>query len=162
MRPETECRRAFAALVKKWIADGTTVTAMESCPGGYIASLITDNEGASSVFGGSVVTYGNEAKIRAGVDPEVIGKYGVYSVQTAEAMAETCRKAFGTDIGIGVTGSLGRPDPANPGSKVGTVYIAVSCKSKTASRVYSDIAGETRRESKAMIACRIAELLKEF
>ena len=162
MRPETECRRAFAALVKKWIADGTTVTAMESCTGGYIASLITDNEGASAVFRGSFVTYGNEEKIRAGVDPEIIGKYGVYSIQTAEAMAETCRRAFGADIGIGVTGSLGRPDPANPGSSVGTVYFAVSTEDRTVSRVCTGITGETRRESKAMIACRIAEILKEI
>lgn len=162
MRPETECRRAFAALVKKWIAEGMNVTAMESCTGGYIASLITDNEGASAVFGGSFVTYGNDAKISAGVDVEIIEKYGVYSLETAEAMAETCRKVFGTDIGIGVTGSLGRPDPANSGSTVGMVFIAVAGKNNTVSKVYSDIAGETRRESKAMIACRIAELLKEF
>ena len=160
MRPETECRRAFAALVKKWITEGTTVTAMESCTGGYIASLITDNEGASSVFRGSDVTYGNGAKVRAGVDPEIMEKYGVYSRQTAEAMAEACRKAFGTDIGIGVTGSLGRPDPANPDSMVGTVYAAVASERRTVCRVYTDINGETRWESKALIACRIAEILK--
>ena len=162
MKPETECRRAFTALVKKWIAEGTTVTAMESCTGGFLASLITDNEGASSVFGGSSVTYGNEAKIRAGVAPEIIETHGVYSRETAEAMAETCRRAFGTDIGIGVTGSLGRPDPANPDSTVGTVYAAVSSEDRTESRVYTDISGKTRRESKAMIACRLAELLKGF
>lgn len=45
-----------------------------------------------------------------GVPAEVIGKYTVYSKETAEAMARACADAYKADIGIGVTGTMGNID----------------------------------------------------
>ena len=72
--------------------------------------------GASAIFKGGFVTYSNEAKIRQGVPAEVIGTFGVYSPQTAEAMAEACRMAYQAQIGVGVTGTTGNMDPSNADS----------------------------------------------
>ena len=45
-------------------------------------------------------------------------------------MAEACRKAYGADIGIGVTGTMGNVDPANPEASVpGQVYFAIAMRS---------------------------------
>ena len=79
-----------------------------------VASLITDTEGSSAVLKGAFVTYCNEAKIMQGVPAEIIDKYTVYSTQTAEAMAKACTAVYQADIGIGVTGTMGNVDPANP------------------------------------------------
>ncbi|MBQ6425627.1 MAG: nicotinamide-nucleotide amidohydrolase family protein [Clostridia bacterium] len=128
-------RERYAALTSALIARGITVTAMESCTSGLVASLLTDTDHASEVFRGSFVTYGNEEKIRRGVPEETIRRYGVYSEETAAAMAGACRKAFGTDIGIGVTGSLGIRDPENADSEPGRVYYAIDCFGTVVSRV---------------------------
>jgi len=53
----------------------------------------------------------------------------VYAGETAEAMAEACRKAYDADIGIGVTGTMGNVDPANPEASVpGQVYFAIAMR----------------------------------
>ncbi len=128
-------RARYASLTCALIGRGITVTAMESCTSGLIASLITDTDHASEVFRGSFVTYCNEEKIRRGVSAETIRRFGVYSEETAAEMARACRKEFGTDIGIGVTGSLGIRDPENRDSTPGRVCYAVdfrgdmSCRS---------------------------------
>ena len=103
-----------------------TISTMESCTSGLIASLLTDTEGSSEVFRGSLVTYSNEAKELFGVPEEVIETYGVYSADTAEEMAKTCRRSFQTDIGIGITGTFGNVDPNNQDSIPGIVFIAVT------------------------------------
>ena len=90
-------------IIEKLIESHTTISTMESCTSGMIASMITDTEGASAIFPGGFVTYLNETKILVGVDAQVIRKYGVYSRECAEAMAKTVQEKLGTDIAIGIT-----------------------------------------------------------
>ena len=59
-------------IIKKLIESHTTISTMESCTSGLIASMITDTEGASAIFPGGFVTYLNETKILVGVDTEII------------------------------------------------------------------------------------------
>ena len=112
--------------VRILIESGKTISTMESCTGGLLASTITDYSGASEIFSGAFVTYSNSAKIAQNVAKEVIDAYGVYSVETATAMARVCAAAYDVDIGIGITGSLGRKDPNNSDSEVGKVYYCIS------------------------------------
>lgn len=61
-----------------------------------------------------------------GVPAEIIDKYTVYSKETAGSMAKACRKAYNANIGIGVTGTMGNVDPANPDASIpGQVYFAI-------------------------------------
>lgn len=122
---ETLARKSYEKLTKILIEQNLSITTMESCTAGQIISLITDTEGSSAVVKGACVTYSNEAKIMAGVPAEIIEKYGVYSKETAKSMAQTCRRKFDSDIGIGVTGTFGNVDPANGDSVPGQVYFAI-------------------------------------
>ncbi|MBQ8789332.1 MAG: CinA family protein [Oscillospiraceae bacterium] len=122
---EKEIRERYRKLTKKLVEKGISVTTMESCTSGQIASLITDTEGASAVLKGAFVTYSNEAKIMQGVPAETIDKFGVYSKETAVEMAKACRKSFGADIGVGITGTFGNADPHNADSVPGEVYFAL-------------------------------------
>ncbi len=123
---ETSVREDYRKLTKLLIKKNMTITTMESATSGQIASLITDTEGSSAVFKGAFITYCNEAKIMQGVPADILDRYTVYSKETAEAMAKACAESYRADIGIGVTGTMGNVDPANPeASKPGQVYFAI-------------------------------------
>ena len=104
---------------------GLTVATMESCTGGGISSAITNVYGASAVLSESYVTYSNDAKIKQGVRESVIEKYSVYSYETAIEMAKAVKTQAGSDIGIGVTGQLGRIDPNNHVDKLNIAWFAI-------------------------------------
>ena len=139
----TDVLKKYECITNALISRGLSITTMESCTSGSIASLITDTEGSSAVMKGAFVTYSNEAKIRCGVPESVIAEYGVYSPQTAAEMASACRSFYGADIGIGITGSFGNADPANGDSVPGKVYFAIS---------YGVSAAEKTEENKAASA----------
>ena len=112
-------------IVDTLLKKGLTVATMESCTGGGIANVITNVSGASAVLSESYVTYSNKAKIKQGVRASIIEKYTVYSRQTAVEMAKAAKMRAETDIGIGVTGQLGRIDPNNPVDTLNVVWFAV-------------------------------------
>ena len=120
-----EVQAKYAKLTSTLIEKELTISTMESCTSGLIASLLTDIDGSSKATKGSFVTYSNEAKIACGVPAEVIDTYGVYSEETAIEMAKNSRKAYAADIGMGVTGSLGTADPNNRDSVPGEVFFAI-------------------------------------
>lgn len=123
---EKQVREDYRRLTKLLIEKNLMITTMESATSGQIASLITDTEGASAVMKGAFVTYSNEAKIKIGVSKETLDRYSVYSRETAREMAAVCRKEYQANIGIGVTGTMGNVDPANPEASVpGQVYFAI-------------------------------------
>ncbi|MBQ8094630.1 MAG: CinA family protein [Clostridia bacterium] len=141
---ETAVRQKYERITRKLISLGITITTMESCTSGQIASLITDTEGASAILKGAFVTYSNESKIQMGVPEEVIRAFGVYSGETAASMAEACRSAMHADIGIGITGSFGNTDPNNPDSVPGEVFFAIALDRKT-ERFHSSVPPQTSR-----------------
>jgi len=129
---EMQIRDEYRSITLLLIEKGLTITTMESATGGQIASLITDTEGSSAVLKGAFVTYSNEAKAQQGVDPAIIERYSVYSKETAAAMAEACAHAYGADIGIGVTGTMGNTDSANPeSSEQGSLFYAICLHGRT-------------------------------
>ena len=124
-------RQNYVSLTNMLIERKITISTMESATSGQIASLITDTEGASAVFTGSFVTYSNEAKILCGVSKDIIEKHSVYSEEVAMEMAQVLRKKYNTNIGIGVTGTMGNIDPSNiESSELGKVYFAINIDGK--------------------------------
>lgn len=104
---------------------GLSLALGESCTGGLIAKLLTDQAGASAFLERSVVTYANSAKIAClNVPADVLERHGAVSAETALAMARGARNSAGTDIGLAVTGIAG-PDGGTPEKPVGTVLIAM-------------------------------------
>lgn len=110
-----------------------TLSSMESCTGGLLASTLTDTPGASSYYSGGIVSYLTEVKVESGVDLGIVREFGVISPETAEAMARAVRDKLGTDYGVGITGVAG-PDPQED-KPPGTVHIAVASPDGSASHV---------------------------
>ena len=148
---DEKIRELYRRITEKLIEKQQTVSTMESCTSGQVASLITDTEGASAVFPGGFVTYSNEAKIRAGVPESVIREHGVYSTECASAMAKACKDSFRTEIGIGVTGSFGNVDPNNADSVPGVVYCSIVTENGTFTGTLTGVSG-SRSECKMQVA----------
>ena len=104
---------------------GLTLSLAESCTGGLIAKLLTDQPGSSAFLERAVVSYANSAKIDClNVSGELIERYGAVSAECANAMAEGVYTSSGTDIALAVTGIAG-PDGGTEEKPVGTVFMAM-------------------------------------
>lgn len=100
-----------------------TLSLAESCTGGLVAQRITEVSGSSEYFMEGVVTYANEAKIRAlSVPNELIEKFGAVSAEVAEAMARGMRERAKTDYAVSVTGIAG-PTGGTTEKPIGSVFI---------------------------------------
>ena len=147
-------------VTQKLINNNLSITFMESCTSGLLASMFTDTQGASAVFKGSYVTYSNEAKIACGVDSSIIDTYGVYSKECARAMAGAVKKAFGADIAVGITGSTGNIDPNNADSVQGEAFYCIIIGEDIYDyHINSDVSTMSRQEIKQMYANEVYKSL---
>ncbi|MBB2148536.1 competence/damage-inducible protein A [Pedobacter gandavensis] len=114
-----------------------TLSTAESCTGGYIAHLITQHPGCSSVYEGGAVTYSYDLKMSLlGVKAETLANYGAVSEETVKEMALGAIKNFKTDYAVAVSGIAG-PDGGMPDKPVGTVWIAVAHAKGVVSKVFN-------------------------
>ena len=123
---------------------GWTFATAESCTGGLLGDLLTNVPGASAVFAGGIIAYNDETKTRLlDVDPALIARCGAVSPEVAAAMAEHVRAAFGTDLGLSITGLAG-PD-GDGVHTVGTLFVALATPDGTFHRtLHKDKWGRVR------------------
>jgi nicotinamide-nucleotide amidase len=125
------------ALLDIMEANQLTLSTAESCTGGYIAHLITQHPGCSSVYAGGAVTYSNALKMSVlGVHAETLDTYGAVSEQTVKEMAYGARVHFKTDYAVAVSGVAG-PDGGSEEKPVGTVWIAVANQHHVIARLFN-------------------------
>ncbi len=156
-------QKQMDVVIKTLIEKQTTISTMESCTSGLIASMITDTEGASAIFPGGYVTYSNETKMFVGVDEQVIRQYGVYSRECAQAMAKTVQEKLHTDISIGVTGTTGNVDPNNADSVQGKMFFCIRIQNMPYTyEVNTEVTGMSRHEIKQFYADQIFEKLSDL
>ena len=118
------------SIIKKLNKKKLKISFAESCTGGLLASKITSISGASKVFGLSLVTYSNQAKISVlKVNKSIIQKYGAVSSQCCEAMVKNLAKISKAQINVSITGIAG-PNGGTKTKPVGLVYIGVKNKNK--------------------------------
>lgn len=110
------------------------IATAESCTGGMVSEYITSVSGASEVFELGVCSYSAKTKNEVlCVSPDTLEKFGTISSETASEMALGVRVRANADIGVSVTGVAG-PN-SSEGHPVGYVFIAVSVKDKTVSKL---------------------------
>lgn len=150
-------------IVNKLINNKQTISTMESCTGGFIASSITNIEGSSEIIKFSAITYSNEYKIKMGIHKETIDKYTVYSQEVANEMSKTISNYTNSDYGIGITGKLNSPDPNNQSGLDNLVYISIYDKNKDT--YHNDIVkckNQTRIKNKELVLNKVIEILKNI
>ncbi|QNK64505.1 competence/damage-inducible protein A [Pedobacter sp. PAMC26386] len=142
---------------------GLTLSTAESCTGGYIAQLITQHPGCSSVFAGGAVAYSYELKQSIlGVKADTLAKYGAVSEQTVKEMASGAITYFKTDYSVAVSGIAG-PDGGTTDKPVGTVWIAVANKNRVVAKLFNFGSKRAQNIERSAIAAltMILNLLKE-
>lgn len=140
---------------------GETVAVAESCTGGGLGALLTDQPGSSDYFWGGVIAYDNQVKIKLlGVDPEIIQYCGAVSEATVEAMALGVKEKLGTTWGIGITGIAG-PGGGTEQKPVGTVYVGLADPAGHTSNVLLQFGDRRGREwIRYLSACQALDYLR--
>lgn len=131
-------------IVQYLIKNHISISTMESCTGGLLASLITDISDASTILKFSAVTYSTEYKIKMGVPKEIIDKYTVYSKEVAIEMAKAISNFAGSDLGVGITGRL----TSNLNEKKGVDLCIYDRRNNSVYTTFVNITKSTRRENK--------------
>lgn len=107
---------------------GHRIAVAESSTGGMLAARLTDLPGASAYFMGGLIVYSNEAKVAlAGVDPELIERFGAVSNEVAIALAKGAIERLDADVGVGITGIAG-PEGGTEEKPLGTVCFSVKLR----------------------------------
>jgi nicotinamide-nucleotide amidase len=116
----------LASVVGELLAKrGQTLAVAESCTGGWLAKVLTDQAGSSRFFVGGAIAYHNQIKTeQLGVDPQILEEQGAVSSPVALQMAQAIRKNLHADWGIGITGVSG-PTGGTEAKPIGLVHIAI-------------------------------------
>lgn len=149
-------------VVNKLRKNKQTIATMESCTGGAVANAITNIEGASDIFRFGAVTYATASKIKMGVSQDIIEKYSVYSMETANEMSRNISLFAQSDYGVGITGKLLRSDKNNLFGEDDITYISIYRK-KNNDYINSIVQAteNTRAKNKEKIVKEIQVLLQK-
>ena len=133
----------------------------ESCTGGLLSSLLTQEAGSSKWFDRGFVTYSNNSKIDSlGVQGETLENFGAVSQEVANEMSTGALKNSEANLGISITGIAG-PDGGSLSKPVGTVYFSIANQKKVILEKQSDFKGsrETiRKESVLFVLNKLLNL----
>lgn len=150
-------------IVNKLIKNNETISTMESCTGGMLASEITNVSRSSEILRFSAVTYSNEYKIKMGVSSKTIDKYSVYSMEVAREMSKCISDFTLSTYGVGITGKLGRVDINNLYGDNKVVYFSIYNRKNN--RYYTNeirVSGKTRKSNKMEVVNEIKKMLNEI
>ncbi|MCE1199376.1 MAG: nicotinamide-nucleotide amidohydrolase family protein, partial [Marinilabiliales bacterium] len=141
-------------------SNGWTLSTAESCTGGTIARMITDNPGSSAYFKGSVVAYANETKTKIlGVKQSSLEQEGAVSASVVEQMAVNVCELLGTDFAMATSGIAG-PGGGTGEKPVGTIWIAVARGSQVVSQCFNF--GNDRERNMTRTAHQALFMLRNF
>jgi len=115
-------------------AQNKTMAVAESCTGGMLGSMITDEVGISDVFAGGVIAYSYDLKKKLlQVESETLLTHGAVSEEVVKEMLSGLLEATGADVGISISGIAG-PGGGTPDKPVGTIWIAYGSASDLRSK----------------------------
>ncbi len=111
------------------------VSCAESCTGGLVGKLLSDESGSSAYFHSSLVTYANEAKSTfLGIDLKLIEDKGAVSEEVVIMMAENVLAKSSSDVSLAISGIAG-PAGGSEEKPVGTVWFGFASKSLPAASI---------------------------
>ena len=107
-----------------------TISCAESCTGGLLGKLLSDESGSSAFFHSSIVTYADHAKSTfLHIDENLIHSHGAVSLEVVKQMAENVRNMSDSDVSVSISGIAG-PDGGTDEKPVGTVCFGFAAKNR--------------------------------
>lgn len=115
------CEQLAGLLLKQ----NKTLALAESCSGGWLSKVLTDQAGSSEWFLGGVICYSNKAKRDLlNVDTTQLEQFGAVSPQVAEQLANGAQSVFNASLALSITGIAG-PAGGSSDKPIGLVWFAV-------------------------------------
>ncbi|MFA5510468.1 MAG: CinA family nicotinamide mononucleotide deamidase-related protein [Candidatus Cloacimonadaceae bacterium] len=113
-----------------------SISLAESCTGGLVAKMLSDEPGASDYLLGGVVSYHNDIKSSVlGVSKETLATDGAVSEQTVRQMVLGVKGLMDSDCAISVSGIAG-PSGGSAEKPVGTVWFGFSYQDEVWAQKY--------------------------
>lgn len=138
---------------------GLTLATAESCTGGLLASLLTDQDGFGRCFDRGFVTYTDHAKSEdLGIDLIAIKRHGAVSAEIAVAMAQVALEQSQAAIAVAITGFAG---PAGPRDEVGLVHLACAIRGGPIVRRECHLGSLGRERIRYLAVQRALEMIDE-
>ena len=120
----------YKKIINKLLSKNVSISIAESCTGGALSKLFTDNPGISKIFEMGLITYSNKSKIKVlKVSKKTIDKYGAVSEEVAKLMSKNLYKISKSKICISTTGIAG-PTGNTKYKPIGLIYIGIKFKNK--------------------------------
>ena len=118
-----EVRASARTMGEQLVARNMMCAFAESCTGGLVGHIVTENPGSSHYFAGSAVVYSYAAKERVlGVDHATLEREGAVSYAVAQQMAQGALRLYDAGVAVAITGIAG-PGGGLPGKPSGTVHF---------------------------------------
>jgi PncC family amidohydrolase len=124
--------------------------------GGIGAAFVKHAPGASDVFREGLAVYSDAAKIRHGLDPDVLKSYGSISKETTAELALVGNTYFDNCYTVALTGQAQEVD----GPPKGTVFIAVAFNGEVIQEKHVLFEGKREEIIDAAIEAALKELKK--
>ena len=155
--------REYTNLIQKLahqcLGRGILLVTAESCTGGLLSSLLTQEAGSSKWFDRGFVTYSNNSKIDSlGVQGETLKNFGAMSQEVANEMSTGALKNSEANLGISITGIAG-PEGGSLTKPVGTVYFSIANQEKVILEHKSDFDGSRETIRKESVLFVLNKLL---
>lgn len=146
-------------IARRLRALGLTLGVAESVSGGNLAARLVVVPGASEWFRGGLVVYATQTKVSlAGLEPDLLERYGPVSEETAAALAVAARERLGADVGVGVVGVAG---PTTQGGRdIGTVCLGVVLPDGLARTREFRVPGRSRSEVQEWAASSALDMMR--
>ena len=148
-------------LARQCLERGILLVTAESCSGGLLSSLLTQEAGSSKWFDRGFVTYSNKSKIDSlGVQGETLENFGAVSQEVANEMSKGALKNSEAKLSISITGIAGT-EGGSLAKPVGTVYFSIANQKKVILEHKSDFKGSResiRKESVIFILNKLLNL----
>jgi len=130
MKIDDEIAQLSRKLHQKLSAENKTISCAESCTGGLLQKIISEQSGASKYFLGGIVCYSDFAKQKIlKVKYSTLSSFGAVSDKVAIELVQNTQQLFESDYAISITGIAG-PTGGTKEKPVGTVFIGVSHNQK--------------------------------
>jgi nicotinamide-nucleotide amidase len=156
------CKDTVSLVANKLINKKWKLAVAESCTGGMLGTIITNEPGSSLWFQGGIIAYQNEIKQSLlNVPSSILIKNGAVSRETVIAMSKGVCKLLSSECSIAVSGIAG-PGGGTWEKPVGLVYIGVTVLNTTESSryIFSGNRNEIREQTVLRSLLHLNNLLK--
>ncbi|MBD3421575.1 MAG: nicotinamide-nucleotide amidohydrolase family protein [Chitinivibrionales bacterium] len=131
----------------------------ESCTGGMLGEVLTQQAGASTFFKGGIIAYTNDSKAKLLAVPQrILAAHGAVSRPTVEWMARSACRVFESECAMSISGIAG-PEGGSAAKPVGTVCIG-ACVINTSDSVRRVFAGDRATVRVRAVAAALRQLHK--